>query len=335
MANASFSLHGCSVLFSSPDQDVLAAVAADFAAFPPAGPGNPDVRIEALPEAPPGVRPGRMLATRRWSVLRGGPGIRLVWYPEGALARYDYGRGEGTILSADRALLRELSYLLILSRAGEWLDRRGLHRLHGGALGFGGAALLFLGARGAGKTTLLLELLKDPAFSLLSDDTPVIGPAGLVQPFHARIGLGENSPHLARFPGAAPFRRRHFPAKRVIPAAAAGRLCQAAAKAGPAFILARGTAPRLRRCAAGRAAAELALALVAGWGVPQLAEYFLRPSPADAAAKGRILASRLGAAARLLRGCDFWIFETGPDPALNADALRSLLRNNSGLGAAA
>lgn len=334
MADASFSLHGCSVLFSSPDPDVLAAVAADFSAFPPAGPGRPDVRIEALPQAPPAIRPRRVLGTKRWSVLWERPGIRLVWYPQGALARYDYANAQGTILSADRELLRELSYLLILSRAGEWLDRRGLHRLHGGALDCGGAALLFLGARGAGKTTLLLELLKDPAFSLLSDDTPVIGAAGLVYPFHARIGLGEASPHLLRFPGAAAFRRRHFPPKRVIPAAAAGRLCAVPAKAGQAFILTRGAAPRITRCAAGRAAAELALALVAGWGVPQLAEYFLRPSPADAAAKARILASRLGAAGSLLRGSDFWIFEAGPDPALNADALRSFLRNNSGLGSA-
>jgi hypothetical protein len=330
-----FSLHGCSVLFSSPDPEVLAAIAADFAGFHPAGPGSPQVRIEALPEAPPAVRPRQVLGTERWSVLRERPGIRLVWYPQGALVRYDYGAAKGTILSADRELLRELSYLLILSRAGEWLDRRGLHRLHGGALAFGGNALLFFGAMGAGKTTLLLELLKDPSFSLLSDDTPVIGAAGLVYPFHARIGLGEGSPHLSRFPGAAPLRRRHFPPKRVIPAAAAGRLCPDPAKAGPAFILSRGTSPRLTRCAAGRAAGELLLALVAGWGVPQLAEYFLRPSPADAAAKARILASRLGAAGRLLHSSDFWIFETGPDPALNADALRSFLRNSSGLGSAA
>jgi hypothetical protein len=121
----------------------------------------------------------------------------------------------------------------------------------------------------------------------------------------------------------------------VIPASAAGRLCLAPAKAGPAFILARGTVPRIIRCAAARAAGELALALVAGWGVPQLAEYFFRLSPSDAAAKARILASRLGAAGRLLRGSDFWIFEAGPDPALNADALRSFLRNSSGLGFAA
>lgn len=323
-----FDFAGCAVEFATEDGGLAAALAYDFAAFA-AGPRQPLVRLEARPEAPPAVLPPPRLVTRRWSVLRSEPGRRLVWYPGGALCDYDYAARSGTISSADPSLLHELSYLLILSRAGEELDRLGLHRLHAGALGWDGSALLFCGQRGAGKTTLLLELLKDAGFSLLSDDTPLADAGGTVRPFPARLGLGLDSPHLADYGGLKDLRRRHYPPKKLLDPVAAGFRLSRPLPAGGVFLLRRGPSPRIKRAPPGACAAELALSLAAGWGVPQLAEYFLRLAPADMAAKAGILFSRLRAAAAIAGRAPCHIFELAPDRKANAAALRAHLRSGS------
>jgi hypothetical protein len=326
----SFNISGCAVEFTCADPDLAAAVAADFSAFPSDG-GAATVRLEARLE--PVKRPGRtLLGCRSWSVLPARPGLRRVWYPEGALCEYDYAARAGLLRSGSLALLKELSYLLILSRAGEELDRRGLHRLHAGALGRAGRALLFCGAQGAGKTTLLLELLKDRDFSLLSDDTPLIAGDGNVHPFAVRVGLGPDSPHLAGLGELRKFERRHYSPKRLLDIAAAGLRVSPPLPPGGVFLLRRAAAPSISPAGGTAAAGELLRSLALGCGTPQLAEYFLRPEPADAARKAGIFLSRLRAARALLSKTDFYIFEAGPDRAANAAAFKAFL--NSGSAAA-
>ncbi|OGR75458.1 MAG: hypothetical protein A2X32_13140 [Elusimicrobia bacterium GWC2_64_44] len=324
-----FDFHGCAVEFSTPDQALAAELSFDFSAFA-SPPSEPDIRIAALPERLPAALPPPLLRARRWTVLRSEPGRRLAWYPGGALCEYDYAARAGVLRSENPALLRELAYLLVLSRAGEYLDRRGLHRVHAGGLGWRGQALLFCGARGAGKTTLLLELLKDTQFSLLSDDTPLADAAGDIHPFPVRIGLGLDSPHLPDFGGLRDFTRRGYPPKRLLDPAAAGCKISGTLPAGRIFLLRRASKPRiLARCACA-CAAELAVSLAAGCGTPQLAEYFLRLSPRDLAAKAGILGSRLRAAAALLGRAGCHVFELSPDRGANAAALRAFLRSGSG-----
>ena len=322
-------LAGCAVEFTCADPELAAAVAADFSAFPPGGVGAP-VRVEARHE--PAARPERaLLRCRRWSILPSRPGLRRVWYPGGALCEYDYSTRSGLIRGGSLAVLKELSYLLILSRAGEELDRRGLHRLHAGALGRGGRAFLFCGAQGTGKTTLLLELLKDREFSLLSDDTPLIAGDGTVQPFAVRIGLGLDSPHLAEFRELRNFERRHYPPKRLLDIPPAGIRVSPPLPPGGVFLLRRSATPRISPAGRAAAAVELLRSLALGCGTPQLAEYFLRPDPADAASKAGIFFSRLRAA-RALLAADFHVFEVGPDRAANAAVFKAFL--NSGSAAA-
>lgn len=319
-------LSGCAVEYACADRDLAAAVAADFGAFPSGGGGTP-VRIEARLE--PVDRPRALLRCRRCSVLPSRPGLRRVWYPEGALCEYDYAARSGLLRAGSLALLKELSYLLILARAGEELDRRGLHRLHAGALGFAGRAHLFCGAQGTGKTTLLLELLKDREFSLLSDDTPLIARDGTVLPFAVRLGLGLDSPHLAEFGGLREFERRHYAPKRLLDISPAGIRVSPPLPPGGAFLLRRAAAPRIRPAGRAAAAGELLRSLALGCGTPQLAEYFLRPHPADAASKAGILFSRLRAARALLARSRFYIFEVGPDRACNAAAFKAFLSSGS------
>lgn len=328
-ASAFFDFHGCSVEFSSGDPAAVKSLSSDFSCFSaPARP--PLIHICAsLGSIPAADLPTPLLRTAGWSVLRSRPGRRLVWYPEGALCEYDYAARRGFIRAGGAGLLRELSYLLVLSRAGEELDRRGLHRLHAGALASAGRALLFCGARGTGKTTLLIELLKDPAFALLSDDTPLADRRGTVYPFPARIGLGLDSPHLAGFQGLEHFGRRRYAPKRLLDVVKAGFRLSGPLPAGAVFLLRRAAEPRIVRAGAAAAATELAVSLAAGYGVPQLAEFFLRPAPADLVRKAGILASRLTAAAALYRRAAFFHFELCPDHGRNAEALRTFLRSGS------
>lgn len=316
--------------FACADPELAAAVAADFSAFPSDG-GAAAVRLQARLE--PVQRPGRaLLRLRTWSVLPARPGLRRVWYPEGALCEYDYAARSGLIRAGSLALLKELSYLLILSRAGEELDRRGLHRLHAGALGRRGRALLFCGAQGTGKTTLLLELLKDREYSLLSDDTPLIAGDGTAHPFAVRVGLGPDSPHLAELGELRKFERRHYAPKRLLDIGPAGIRVSPPLPPGGVFLLRRAAAPRISRAGRAAAAGELLRSLALGCGTPQLAEYFLRPHPADAAGKAAILFSRLRAARALLAKADFHVLEVGPDRAANAAVFKAFL--NSGSAAA-
>ncbi len=328
-----FDLGGCRVLFSCGDSLLSFAVAASLSAFS-APPGHPDISISAElgTVSSAGLSPA-LFSTRRWKVLKAPAGRRLVWYPEGAVCEYDFRTRTGRLRSADRALLEELSYLLILSRAGEELDLAGLHRLHAGALGHSGRALLFCGPRGSGKTTLLLELLKDSAFSLLSDDTPLVSADGSVLPFPARVGLALDSPHLPGFGGLRRLERRHYPPKRLLDTVKAGFRLAGPLPPGALFLLRRSERARIRRAAIPAAAAELAVSLAVGWGVPQLAEYFLRAEPEDLLRKGGILASRLRAAARLLRRSGRYIFELSPDHERNAQELRAFLGSGSAQGA--
>ena len=123
--------------------------------------------------------------------------------------------------------------------------------------------------------------------------------------------------------------RRHYPPKRLLDINRAG--LELSPPLPPAYIfkLLKGSAPRFHRPAAGEAARELGKSLVAGWGVPQMAEYFLRLSPSDILAKAKILGSRVQAARALAAKARFWLFETGPDPAGNAAALKAFLRSGS------
>ena len=77
-----------------------------------------------------------------------------------ALAIYDRVTTAFHIHSRDSDLLYEATYLFLLSRIGEFLDSRRLHRIHAMAVGFHGRAVLAIFPMGGGKSTLAAELLK-------------------------------------------------------------------------------------------------------------------------------------------------------------------------------
>lgn len=321
----SLRIYGTSLRVSGQAPRALEGLARDFARFS-CEPGPADVELFLHARPPSGLPPekGRLaLATPRYRAYDDGP-RRLVVYADGETALYDYEAERGWLFCADEDRLHELAYLLLLSRLGERLDARGLHRVH--ALGFelkGEGGLLILPS-GGGKTTVGYELLRRSGARMLSDDTPLLGADLVLRPFPLRWGFRADAdlsgvpPELVR-----PFPRRHHGLKRLVDTAFMG---DRVAGETPLkwLILGRPGGARAELEPAGPAAALAALApaLVVGWGVPQMAEWALRPSALPRLA-GTAL-RRLGAAVAAARRARVLRLSLGPCPKAAADAVASL-----------
>jgi len=345
--------YGVRVALLSDAPELLADLGRDFAWFSagtvplPAAPGaygptgaagtvplpgrGPHIRLTLSLGAPaPGRLPRR--AYFRWKgarIAQEGT-LRKVDYGGRALLEYDLDREEGSLRGESPELLHELAYLAVLSRAGELLDRGGLHRVH--ALGFtyrgrGGLVLLRMGG---GKSRLALELLKREGFGLLSDDMPLLeGNGRRLRAFPLRLGLRGGDRDGIPEGRLRPFHRRRFGTKFLVDLDYfRGKVC-AAAPLCWVLTASRGAAerPRIAPCSGAGAAGALLSGMVAGIGLPQVLELMLPAPPFLSGAPGlaSIAAGRLSAAARALSGARCGRFRLASDAAANADALEGFL----------
>lgn len=121
-------------------------------------------------------------------------GVHYVDYSGKGLLIYNFRKEEGNLYSKDEGLLYEKSRLVILSRIGELLDNRHIHRVH--AVGFTKdkkATVCLLPMEG-GKTTLAMNVLKkDNKIKLISDDVCFMDIGCYVYPFTLRIGARDQN----------------------------------------------------------------------------------------------------------------------------------------------
>ncbi len=184
--------YGCIVRVVSTDQRCVENAQRDFSYFlcppPPAGTRSVTLRLrrEAPPKTPAQAR--RVFRTRE-AVCYDYRRVRYVDYSGKALVRYDFDSEEGAVFSLDDDLLHEISYLMILSRIGELLDKKGIHCIHSLAVSVNGSAAICLLPMGGGKTMLALELVKERDCLLLSDEIAAIDKQLRVLPFPLRIGV--------------------------------------------------------------------------------------------------------------------------------------------------
>ena len=323
---------GCRARLRCEDAGVLDGLRRDFEHFEtPPRPG-PAVELELRVE-----RPGRW-ADGGLPLFRG-PGFtalsqdgrRLVRYADGAAGLYDYRTRRGVLACRNPARLHELAYLLLLSRCGEALDRRGLHRVHALGMTFRGQGFLLLLPSGGGKSTLALKLLRRPGFRLLSEDTPLVDGDGELRSFPLRLGFKAGA-DLQEVPAELrrPFERLGRGPKTVVDLPYfRDRL---AAPAAPRWLLLgeRGPgAPSLRPASKVDAAASLGLNLVVGWGVAQMTEWMARPTPSGVWGLAKVAAARSRASFSLLRRAESWRFDLGGEPAAAAAALEDFLASSS------
>lgn len=325
MSALSLDIHGWRARLQG-DAETLEELRRDFAAFAVPSFDGTGEEIELLRVAPPaGFQEGWLLWSGRGHSVRARGSERRVSYRDGAAASFDFGARRGRVWCAEPARLREVAYLLVLSRSGEALDAKGLHRAH--ALGFemrGAAGLVFLPS-GGGKSELALALLRETDAGLLSDDTPLVDGTGTARSFPLRMGflpsadLSEVPEHWVR-----PFTRRDYAPKRVVDHDFFRARVRDELPVRWLFVGKRGPGePRFSPAGAASAAAALGAGLVVGAGVAQMAEYRLRPM--DAAGLARDAFSRARTAAALLRVASRWEFALGGDPRRAARALAAFL----------
>lgn len=330
VADFGLSFYGVAGTVSGDDPAVVEDLRRDFQYFAAEDRGQ-DFKVRLFRQPPPkGIIPQNpaMVCGSQYIIYQTGL-VRVVDYHGAALARIDFAAESCDIYSEDIRLLRELGYLVVLSRAGYLLDLKGLHRVHALGVVLEGRGTLVLLPSGGGKTTLMMDLLKEKSVGLLSDDTPLVSRSGRLYPFPLRFGLLPDA-DLTRVPAdyRRTFWRRQYGKKILVDLPFFQESISDPVSPGLIIVGQRTAAPQPQRVQALRASGIVPLlsSLVVGLGTPQLAEYMMRWDAAGLAALTAIAASRTLALTALLIRCPVARLFLSADRDANKKAFLSCFR---------
>jgi hypothetical protein len=142
---ASFDVYGCRFSVRSSQAEAVEEIRQDFAFFS-AEKHEKGTSIELFSEEPPREclpATDAVVYTPRNVVYRDGE-RRYIDYHGRAFGIQEERTGNLKLFSRDPKLLYEATYLYLLSRIGQALDRRGLHRIHALGAVIRGRAVLVL-----------------------------------------------------------------------------------------------------------------------------------------------------------------------------------------------
>jgi len=319
----SLDFHGVQVLVMVDDEVCGSLVAADFSYFRKDLVRNPSLSIAVSLTEPPYDRiptTARLRRVTKDAKVYEADGIRYLDSFGKALVIWAFTSESIEIYSADRELLREKAYLMIMSRVGYFLDRRGLHRIHAMGVVFKGRAVVCAMAMGGGKTTLTLGLMEHHGFSLLSDEVPLVSRNGQLSGMPIRLGVREDAELAIPAEFVSRFVRTRYPPKLLIDAGYFGERVETSAEPGIFFVGRREglSRPGVRPVGSLAAFRVLFEMCVLARGVPELLEYVLRTQPRALARQALIFLSRLRACYALLRGSRCYLLDLSGDPEANA-----------------
>jgi hypothetical protein len=332
-----FSFYGFEVAVESASPEIVTEVARDFAWF---------VKTSDKSDKPARLTLTLELAEPGWSGLPSVPAAvitpRNITFRDNGHTYVDYfGRGLAilqddhsscTMYSSDFDMLREMAYLFLLSTVGQHLDARRMHRIHAMGVNHEGKGILLLLPSGGGKSTMTLELLKQPDFTLLSEDTPLIDPAGTMHPFPLRLGVrGSKSKEIpAEFQRT--YNRMEFDPKTFVDIDFFRHKLSDAVPVSMILVGERnlgdasGVVPLPRR----QAMKAVMKYLVVGLGVYQGLEFLLERGIMDLTGKFGTVSSRMRNGVTLLRRAPAYKLVLGRDTAKNSAALMEFIRNGNG-----
>jgi hypothetical protein len=330
MPELTLEVHGLVIAVSSEWDAVLDAVRADFAWFEVQTGTAPSVRVEIVRAAPDYDALGEATAsfvTPRNIVYQVGTRTVVDYFGK-AVSVLDRATGALTVTGEDVHLVHEASYLFLLSRIGEHLDRVGLIRLHALALSGRSGAIAVMLPSGGGKSTLALRALEDDDARLLAEDTPLVDRHGIVHPFPLRIGI--NATDAERLPPGSVrriermefhpklaidldvFRDRIDPSPRPLRHIVVG-------------VRSLGREASLEELPRRSAVGPMLREAVIGVGVYQGMEFVLQQGFRDVAGKAGTAAMRARCCGAGLRRSQVWRLTLGRDHERNWEALRPLL----------
>jgi hypothetical protein len=321
-----FDFHGILLKAVSNDKESLSFIESDFSYFrvyPPEGKKTQHITLSVFFSQPPyDTIPEGTVATyhTKDAVVYKHGCIKYFDSFGKALVIFDHSHESAEIYSLDRDLLYEKSYLMIMTCVGKLLDQKKLHRIHAMGVVYEGKAILCLLPMGGGKTTLTLSLLESTAFSLLSEEVPLVSSKGLLYPFPIRMGVTEGTPLSIQQEFLKPFKRTHYQNKILIDMRYFKDRVASVAEPGFIFVGRRiySAKPRIKKISRSKAFLALFRLCVMGLGLPQLLEYLLHFDFLDMVRQFPIFFSRVLASLSLLRQSKTYELHLGYDRAANA-----------------
>jgi len=254
--------------------------------------------------------------------------ITYIDYFGQGLAVFDREGKQCVVYGTDPDLVHEIVYLFILSTVGQYLDSRGIHRVHALGVSYHNRGILLLLPSGGGKSTMALELLRQPDFLLLGEDTPLIDRRGRILPFPLRLGVRPEQDTKVPPQYLRTVRRMEFDPKTLIDIDYfRDRLGQVVE---PGFILVGernlGEVSEIVPLARHRAFKALVKYVVVGLGVYQGMEFLLERGLWEVLGKGGVAASRLYNSLRLLARTPSYRFILGRSTEKNCQTLLEFIR---------
>jgi hypothetical protein len=192
MKRTTFSFHGVNVLVKSESSDLVRHAEHDFSYFK--SPQNKyHLQITYHKQKPDYDQLPLMIShisTPR-NISFQGEGVTYIDYFGKALNVYNQKESACDIFAEDSNLAHEITYLTILSRVSELLDKQRLHRIHALGLEHMNRGFLIVLPAGGGKTTLAMSVLQsaNKNIRLISEDSPLVRSDGTLLPFPLRIGV--------------------------------------------------------------------------------------------------------------------------------------------------
>jgi hypothetical protein len=336
LSELSLSFYGTEIFIRSTEA-VLDRLEKDFDYFELPGSADkkrPSISILARQIQPDfSVIRGRYLFSHFYGKVYGWGELRYIKYPD-ALVIFDNHSKEGKVFSSQPQLLYHYTYYLIVSKVGEILDCRGLHRFHALGVSYSDRAALFSMPIKGGKTTLGWEFMKDSEAQLYSEDTPLVSTQGKLHPFPIRFSFRDAVP--PEIPSHYVYQKEDpvFGKKLLVDLEYFGnRPFASPSLKKPLFIFLSLRSsleePKLKLVGRVRALFFIVHLLVTGKDCPQRAELFLRLSPNGFWMIGKIFCLRFRAAYRLWKNSRLYYFFMTPKIGRNADFIKQFLLKES------
>jgi hypothetical protein len=323
-----FNFYGLTIAVNSASADLVEEVRRYFSYFV-ASAGEAKVQLDLRLTAPPYAELPALAAaffTPRNVCFKHGQISYLDYFGEG-LAVYDRQRQQCVVYGTNYDLLHEIAYLFILSTVGQYLDSQHLHRLHSLGVTYQDRGVLLLLPSGGGKSTMALELMQQPGFMLLGEDTPLIDRRGRILPFPLRLGVRhEQHPDIpAEY--LRTVSRMEFEPKTLIDIEYFKD--RIAGETEPGLILVGernlGEISEILPLARHQAFKAMLKYMIVGLGVYQGLEFLLERGISDLLGKGTVFASRLYNSVVLLYRAPAYRFVLGRNIAKNTQTLIDFL----------